>query len=591
MRISIVIATYNRQRLLARTLPSVTDQDYPPTDLEIVLVVDGSPDNTADWARSLRPDCSIEVIEQSNRGPAAARNTGAAAAQGDIILFLDDDIVCDGRLVAEHAAGHEQERGIVVQGAVFLSRSSPPTLAAAGTGLWYEQHHRDLVSAATLRPDRSAFLNANRSLSPGIFAEVGGFNPALPLREDFELALRLRAAGVPVRYCPRAVAHEVFDKPTRVFAHRDARLQAKADVAICRLHPDYRPQSPLAPRDRQSLLRVAAHRTFVRLPARTAEIVDPLVEAAERNNKRKRVKSIGLRLLSVQRQLAYERGARDAVGSTSRFEGLFDRRLSVLLYHHVGPPVSGLAPHLTVPTRGFERHVHWLRRRGYKGITPAQWAAWRNGSAELPQKSVLFTFDDGYADLAGHALPVLLRHGFAAVVFVVTRRLGESNVWDQGEERAQLMTAEQIAGWSRAGVEFGAHSRTHPDLTGLSEADLEDEVCGSRDDLERIVGRMVTCFAYPYGRRNAAAVRLVSETFSAGFTADLGVNTLATPMSLLSRSIPNRSDSLPELEWRVRTGDVPLADARARLQIRSRLTGLVSRLGRSRAFPPRPGDA
>ena len=121
-------------------------------------------------------------------------------------------------------------------------------------------------------------------------------------------------------------------------------------------------------------------------------------------------------------------------------------------------------------------------------------------------------------------------------------------------------------------------SRTHPDLTGLSEADLEDEVCGSRDDLERIVGRKVACFAYPYGRHNAAVVQLVSETFSAGFTADLGVNTLATPMSLLSRAIPNRSDSLPELEWRVRTGDVPLADARARLRVRSRLGVLASRL-------------
>ena len=81
-------------------------------------------------------------------------------------------------------------------------------------------------------------------------------------------------------------------------------------------------------------------------------------------------------------------------------------RLPVLMYHHVGPPRAGACPSLTVTAERFERQVSWLARKGYVGIRPTDWLARRAGWP-LPSKPVLLTFDDGYADIVEHALPVL----------------------------------------------------------------------------------------------------------------------------------------------------------------------------------------
>ena len=95
----MIIATRNRRHLLAQTLPTVLGQDYPPQAFEVVLVDDGSVDGTADWARSLNRSCSLEVVRQPGRGPAAARNRGIAVASGELLLFLDDDIACELQLL------------------------------------------------------------------------------------------------------------------------------------------------------------------------------------------------------------------------------------------------------------------------------------------------------------------------------------------------------------------------------------------------------------------------------------------------------------------------------------------------------------
>ena len=100
MTLSVVIATHNRKDVLARTLPSLLAQDLPPAEYEIVLVVDGSTDGTADMLRALSPRCALRILEAPRRGPGAARNAGVAAARGDTVLFLDDDITCPRLLVS-----------------------------------------------------------------------------------------------------------------------------------------------------------------------------------------------------------------------------------------------------------------------------------------------------------------------------------------------------------------------------------------------------------------------------------------------------------------------------------------------------------
>ena len=559
MLVSVVIATYNRLNVLSQTLPSVIGQDYPSQQFEIILVVDGSTDGSAEWARSLKPGCTLEVLEQENRGPGAARNAGVAAARGDVLLFLDDDDWCQPRVVAKHAAGHEAEHGVAIHGAIFLSPRSPQTLAAMGTGWWYQSRHEALMRRGALSPNLGdVFLIPNSSLRRETFLETGGLDDELFPREDFEFGLRLQGAGVPMRYRPDAVAHELFYKSTREFGRQDARAQGRADVAICRRYPDHRPYSPLAPRDPPTALRTAARRTLLRLPRRADGALDPFVAVAERYIGYRAGRAAGDVLLSLQRQLAYERSASDAAGSASELEACLDRRLAVLSYRHMALTASGLPQCSAVSSRQFERHVRWLKLRGYRGVGASEWVAWREGRTRLPRKGVLFTFDDGCAELAEFAFPVLMRNGFPAIVFVVTGRMKDSTSWDARRpalEGASCLSAEQIVSWSRRGIEFGALGRTYRDLSDASEQELCDEICGSRSDLEEILGHRVEWFAYPYGRHSTPARKLVEETYTAAFTTGPAVNTLATPLHLLRRAAAAQAGGGVGLECRLHIGD------------------------------------
>lgn len=256
--------------------------------------------------------------------------------------------------------------------------------------------------------------------------------------------------------------------------------------------------------------------------------------------------------------------------------------LPVLLYHHVGPVVPGTYPTLTVSPERFQRHVRWLARCGFTGIRGVDWLAYRAGQA-LPAKSIVLTFDDAYADLVKHALPVLRAHNFGATVFVVTGHVGGENVWDQadGSSQHRLMTADQIRTWKGRGIEFGAHSRNHPDLTTLSDMQMDAEIRGSRDELTAIVGGPIPSFAYPYGRFNDVVLQRVHQAFDVAFSCDEGLNTFSTDVHCLRRTMVQRDDSVLALTCRARLGRYPVERWRARLAIRSRIRHAVGRLDRS----------
>ncbi|MGH9256401.1 MAG: polysaccharide deacetylase family protein [Vicinamibacterales bacterium] len=258
-------------------------------------------------------------------------------------------------------------------------------------------------------------------------------------------------------------------------------------------------------------------------------------------------------------------------------------RLPVLLFHHVGPAQPGTFPELTIAVERFERHVRWLAARGYVGIRPTEWLAWRRDGKSLPRKPVLLTFDDAYADLATHALPILQRHDFGAAVFVVTSCIGGENRWDlaRGSQPHRLMTADQIREWAGRGIEFGAHSRTHPDLTTLSDRQLDAEIRGSRDDLAALTGLAITSFAYPFGRVNDAVQARVRAVFACAFSCQEGMNTVVSDPHALCRSMVQPGDSALALACRVRFGRYLTRRWRGHLRVRSRLRAVAAPLVRS----------
>src|SRR5208282_523221 len=117
LKLSIVVPTHNRRDvLISRTLPAIFSQDLSASEYEIIVVVDGSTDGTAEALRELRPRCALRIIEQSNRGPSAARNNGIQAAKGDLLLFIDDDIICGPSLLEQHVAAHDGADPMVAYG-------------------------------------------------------------------------------------------------------------------------------------------------------------------------------------------------------------------------------------------------------------------------------------------------------------------------------------------------------------------------------------------------------------------------------------------------------------------------------------------
>ena len=226
---------------------------------------------------------------------------------------------------------------------------------------------------------------------------------------------------------------------------------------------------------------------------------------------------------------------------------------AALLYHHVGPETVDACRSLTVTPKAFESQVIALSAMGFKTILPSQIA---DSTREIPPRSIVFTFDDAYASLGEYAFPVLERAGFRAAVFVPTRMIGESIACSPAspDARLPLMTADSIRHWASRGFEFGAHTRTHTDLTKLNPSAIEEEVRGSRDDLEALLGQSVCCFAYPFGRYDVKSARIVSESFAVAFTVEAGLNDDTTPAHMLRRTMVQHADSIVDVCLRARYG-------------------------------------
>ncbi len=177
----------------------------------------------------------------------------------------------------------------------------------------------------------------------------------------------------------------------------------------------------------------------------------------------------------------------------------------VAMYHSVEPYLRD--PYrVTVSPARFQEQMTWLARRGRRGVSMRDLLTAR--AAGHGHWLVGLTFDDGYADFAEHALPVLRRSGFTATVFVIAGRLGGDNSWDPHGPRKPLLSADGVRRVADEGMEIGSHGLRHVRLPAAG-TDLAEEAEASRDILRRLTGQPVAGFCYPYGAVDAAAVGAV----------------------------------------------------------------------------------
>jgi peptidoglycan/xylan/chitin deacetylase (PgdA/CDA1 family) len=229
----------------------------------------------------------------------------------------------------------------------------------------------------------------------------------------------------------------------------------------------------------------------------------------------------------------------------------------VLMYHWVsGDPGERLRAWGVTPEQ-FESQMQYLSDEGYRVVPLDEVVATVRGKRPSSEREVAITFDDGYRDFLEHAAPVLRRFSFAATIFLVADRVGQTNSWDarHGDRPRPLMGWSEAAALAAAGMEIGSHARTHRFLPALSDQELEDEIRGSKRILEDRLGREMRFFSYPHGLHDERALRWVAAAgYAAGCSDIRGGNASGTDPLLLRRTLVTCHETRWSFGFKCRTG-------------------------------------
>ncbi|HVA32576.1 MAG TPA: glycosyltransferase family A protein [Candidatus Baltobacteraceae bacterium] len=232
MRASIQLCTFNRAALLERVLDACFEQTVPEHAYEVVLVNDGSSDDTPaviERARR-RANCAFVVVDQPNSGLAKGRNAGIARASGERIVFIDDDVLPLPNFVEEHLRSHASYPQAIVRGGAInvenFDELPPP--------VWSIKDYSG-----------NYFWTTNVSAPLATMRAIGGFNESFSEYgwEDIDVGLRLRARGTRAMFNPKALVYHFKPRPRSGDVEkmlRQARAQARTAVQLARLHPHWR---------------------------------------------------------------------------------------------------------------------------------------------------------------------------------------------------------------------------------------------------------------------------------------------------------------------------------------------------------------
>lgn len=510
--LSIVIPTYQRRDVVVRTLTALAAATATEP-CEVIVVVDGSTDGTAEAARNVPMPFPLTVIEQPNSGAAAARNRGAAAARGEFLLFLDDDMAPDPQLLVEHSKALHAGADAVV-GSVPLHPETPPTLLTPGVQRWAKQRH-DRLSRTGGQLTLADLLTGQLSVRRTAFLDIGGFDTSFTAggtfgAEDTDFLHRLLASGVEVRFAHEAVSHQWY-VVTPEQNLRQWRQAGRADVALTRKHPEL--SAELAEGHGSKTVKG----TIVRAVAgRVPDALSRTVTRAVLSRATREQADLPTQwAFSLLRDAEYWRGVHERGGLSDPSTETAGPR--VLAYHTIEDVTDRvLRPYSVLPEQ-FERQLVALAAAGFRFVGPDEFLGGLDGRP-VPDRSILVTFDDGYVSNYEHAAPVLERMGIPAVLFVVTGQIGGENAWDSaaGGARLPLMAAEQLVELAGRGWEIGAHSHTHAHLSTLHPGALARELAGPRRELAQLGLPAPRLLAYPYGEHNALVRRATARS---GYTA------------------------------------------------------------------------
>ncbi|MCW2987119.1 MAG: polysaccharide deacetylase [Solirubrobacterales bacterium] len=498
-QLSVLIATHNRRSLLQRCLEALAQQSLDPASFEVIVADDGSSDGTAAMVEALESPLQLRVLHLEKVGKSAALNAAIEIAQAGVCLFLDDDIVASPQLAAEHLAAHRGDPSAFGIGALSQQPPDARDWYAHAYAIAWNQRYDELAGR---RLDWTDCYGGNVSAPRSTLVAIGGFSTELAAVEDLDLGFRLWRAGCRPVYLPRARGlHDDQKLRHRIIA--DTRRYGGLCAEFSRRDPSM--GSKVIGWFTQPTVRdVTLRRLLLLLRASPAGLaaLGRLIPGRSRRQL----------WFGFVARYTFWLGVRN--GMTRREWARATRGTPVLMYHAFGD--TGERHRLIVERRAFARQMRALRLLRFRVIAYRDLADRLRNSQPLPSRTVAITIDDGYRDIAEFAQPILFRYGFPSTVFLVSGRLGAANTWDEDEAMSgrPLLEADEIARLQTEGVQFGAHTRTHCSLPDASDETVDEEIAGSRTDLQQALRQPVTTLAFPYGRFDERALETAQK---AGF--------------------------------------------------------------------------
>lgn len=313
-RFSVVVPTYQRRDVVLRTVAALGRQSAG--DFEAIVVVDGSTDGSAEALRGLDVSFPLRVIAQPNAGAAQARNAGAAAASGELLLTLDDDMEADPAMLAEHDRCHRAGADVVL-GDMPVHPDSPANMLSWGVGDW-ARRRRERLSAPAAEIRLDDLLTGQLSISRAAYDAVGGFDAEFTREglfggEDIDFGHRLRKAGFAIVFNPAAISYQYYDVDPASYLRR-AREAGRSDRELVAKHPELAGEMAASPsfktrRSRWLLTPLVYAPGWLGAPLRAAAVA--LVRSGRRGERARRA-------FFAVRTLEYLRGVRLAGGGLPR---------------------------------------------------------------------------------------------------------------------------------------------------------------------------------------------------------------------------------------------------------------------------------
>ena len=242
LTVSIIIPSHNRSSSLRRALDALHLQTYPIDSIEVIVVADSCIDDTLAMLQDYKAPFKQQAIEVNCRSASIARNTGAASATGQLLLFLDDDVEALPALVESHVRVHRERPGAAVIGPYPPKLHGGTRFFDVEVRSWWEEKFYQM-SQPGHRFTYEDLLSGNLSLDAELFARLDGFDSTFGhAHEDYEFGIRLLKADVPFVLAAEAVGYHYEHETNNLDrSFRRFRQEGRSDVLIGRRHPEFRP--------------------------------------------------------------------------------------------------------------------------------------------------------------------------------------------------------------------------------------------------------------------------------------------------------------------------------------------------------------